>query len=125
MSDVTSNSIPQLCLKLLVEKASVCSMYLSTATAVYNANPPHAGSHPLRLGRLLMPYQPHTAFVLGLMAGRVEDDITDFSSVSEPAATASAPTAPQMILGTKKMLAAPCVVKSNPVGGECNPVWFL
>jgi hypothetical protein len=31
--------------------ASVRSMDLSTATAVYNANPRHAGSHPLRFGK--------------------------------------------------------------------------
>jgi hypothetical protein len=37
---------------LLVGKASVCSLDLSIATAVYNANPPHAMSYPLCLGKL-------------------------------------------------------------------------
>jgi hypothetical protein len=41
-----------------------------------------------------MPWQTHTAILFVLKAGEVEDDFTDFSSVSEPAATACDPTAP-------------------------------
>jgi hypothetical protein len=39
-----------------------------------------------------MPWQPYTAIVFCLEAGGGQP--TDFSSVSEPAATACAPTAP-------------------------------
>jgi hypothetical protein len=41
-----------------------------------------------------MPWQPHTAIVVCLKAGEVEDKLSDFSSVSGPAATACAPTPP-------------------------------
>jgi hypothetical protein len=94
MPHVTSESISQLRLTQLVKKASVCSMDVSTATAVYNANSPRAGSHALRLGRLF-DAMATAHYVCAWFDGRMmEDDCTDFSSVSEPEASASAPTAP-------------------------------
>jgi hypothetical protein len=41
-----------------------------------------------------MPWQPHAAIVFCLKADEVEDKLSDFSSMSGPAATACAPTVP-------------------------------
>jgi hypothetical protein len=41
-----------------------------------------------------MPWQPLSAIVFCLKVDEVEDNFTDFSSVSEPDATACAPKAP-------------------------------
>jgi hypothetical protein len=97
MSCVTSNSILQLRLKLLVKKATVCSVDLSPATAVYHAIPFALEATHCAWAGLSMPWHPHTALCF---AGYLDNDITDFLSVSGPVPLHLHPQPSLMSLGT-------------------------